>query len=207
MTPSVTQHDAQRPQTVHKRTNLSVLAGFKCKHVTRSRQSFIFTVFFYPSSCFSYPHHHLWISNIDGKPSPAVQALQTASAGPCILQSWLEHIAWKGPRATGQWNTEQWSWSNTVVRQLWSEPLAALIYRVAHVRHHPCQRLLAGLSRSPADGSPSRPNALDTKTLSRRMRLGEKRLDIGGHESGFHEGIVPLWGDVLSEGCSWGMQL
>lgn len=165
------------------------------------------TGFFHPAPFSSHPHQQPWISSIYGRTTPAVLTPQSASAEPYTLQPWPGSRVWMQATATGQWNTVQWSCSSTVVRWLWSDPLAALSYMVAHAQYLPCQRLGAALSRSPADGPPSQTSALDTKTPGQKTRWATKSQGNGGHGSESHEGKARGWGDVLFEGCSWGMLL
>lgn len=187
---------------------LSVLAEHTWKHViVQSTKFYVLTAFSPPAPFSSRQHRQPWTSSIDGRTTPAAPALQSASAGPYTLQPRPGSRAWMEPTATGQWSTEQWSCSSTAVRRLWSESLAAPSYMVAHVRHHPYQRPGVGLSRSPADGPPSQPSGLDTKTPGQRKRWAGKPLGSGGRGSGSHGGKAPGWGGVLSEGCSWGMLL
>lgn len=186
----------------------SVLTEHWWKYViVQSTPSSILTASFHPAPYSSYPHQQPWTSSIDGRTTPATLTLQSASAEPHTLQPWRGSRVWMEPTATGQWSTEQWSCSSTAVRRLWSGPLAAPSYKVAHVQHRPYQRLGAGLSRSPVDGPPSQPSVLDTKTPDQRTRWAMKSLSNGGRGSGSLEGKAPGWGGVLSEGCSWGMLL
>lgn len=54
-----------------------------------------------------------WTSSIDGRTTPAAQTLQSTSVEPHTLQPWLESKVWMETTTTGQWSTEQWSWSST----------------------------------------------------------------------------------------------
>lgn len=173
----------------------------------QSTPSSILTVSFHPAPYSSHPHQQPWTSSIYGRTTPAALTLQSASAEPHTLQPWPGSRVWMAPIATSRWNTEQWSCSSTVVRWLWSDPLAAPSYKVAHAQHLPCQRLGVGLSRSPVDGPLSRTSVLDTKTPGQKMRWAMKSLSNGGRGSGSHEGKARGWGGALSEGCSWGMLL
>lgn len=56
------------------------------------------------------------------------------------------------------------------------------------MQHRPCQMLGAGLSKSPEDGPPSQPSALDTKTQVQRKRWEVMPLGNDGHGSGSHGG-------------------
>lgn len=189
-------------------SSLSVLAEHRWKRIiVQSTLSSILTASSHPAPFSSHPRQQPWTSSIDGRTTPAAPSLQSASAGPYTRQPRPGGRAWPEPTATGRWSTEQWSCSSTAVRRLWSEPLAAPSYKVARVQHRPYRSPGAGLSRSPADGSPSRPSALDTKTPGQRKRSAVKPLGSGGRGSGSHGGKAPGWGGVLSEGCSWDMPL